>query len=125
MRGVDNQNCSFELVLSSDGLPPFWNSDALNAFTEFFKKLINVVKYAPELSFKRPKFNKRETVWVTNTLDSNVVIEFSWNQEWIVDIRKKKTQEGTLSAAVSPGVVEPKAGVSQGQEKQLHFEHNL
>ena len=63
---------------------------------------------------------------MTNTLDtSNVVIEFSWNQEWIVDIRKKKTQEGTLSAAVSPGVVEPKAGVSQGQEKQLHLEHNL
>ena len=63
MRGVDNQNCSFELVLSSDGLPPFWNSDALNAFTEFSKKaafprmkLLNIVKHASKLpNFYTPR----------------------------------------------------------------------
>ena len=81
----------------------------------------DISKIATDLSTIQ-EAHKRKTVWVTNTLDSNVGIEFSWKQEWIVDIRKKKTQEGTLSAAVSPGVVEPKAGVSQGQEKQLHFE---
>ena len=43
--------------------------------------------------------HKRKTVWVTNTLDSKVSIEFSWNQEWISDIKTGKTSDGTLTAA--------------------------